>query len=143
VASILGSDSTDTWASTGITYTVELDSPAEPVVLQQLLAKIDVVAEIPHAIRQGVPVRTNILICSGVTEPGIGLLMRAPRRHGWTCTPQRVSGDRPYGQPTFVHVPHPLDLKAYAPALIRMITPAPFAPTSCSRMLPALSVVSA
>lgn len=47
----------DTWASTGISYTVELDSPADPVVLQQLLAKIDVVAEIPHAIRQGVPVR--------------------------------------------------------------------------------------
>jgi uncharacterized OsmC-like protein len=47
----------DTWASTGITYTVELDSPAEPVVLQQLLAKIDVVDEIPHAIRQGVPVQ--------------------------------------------------------------------------------------
>jgi uncharacterized OsmC-like protein len=48
---------TDTWASTGINYTVELDSPAEPIELQQLLAKIDSVAEIPRAIRQAVPVR--------------------------------------------------------------------------------------
>lgn len=48
---------TDTWASTGIDYTVEVDSPAEPSVLEQLLAKVDVVAEIPRAIRHGVPVR--------------------------------------------------------------------------------------
>jgi uncharacterized OsmC-like protein len=48
---------TDTWASTGIDYTVELDSPTEPSVLEQLLAKVDVVAEIPRAIRHGVPVR--------------------------------------------------------------------------------------
>lgn len=48
---------TETWASTGIEYTVEIDSPTEPSELEQLLARVDLVAEIPRAIRQGPPVR--------------------------------------------------------------------------------------
>jgi hypothetical protein len=41
------------WTSTGISYTVELDSPASAADLAQLLAVVDEVAEIPRAIRAG------------------------------------------------------------------------------------------
>ena len=44
----------DTWASTGVTYAVSVDSPAPD--LTALLARVDEVAEIPRAIRQGAPV---------------------------------------------------------------------------------------
>jgi hypothetical protein len=47
------------------------------------------------------------------------------------------------GQPTFLQVPQPLALNVYAPDKIRMMTLSPAPPTSCSRMLPALSFVSA
>jgi uncharacterized OsmC-like protein len=47
----------DTWASTGISYAVELDSPASSVELARLVAIVDEVAEIPRAIRAGAPVR--------------------------------------------------------------------------------------
>ena len=46
-----------TWASTGITYEVELDSPAPADDLAGLLARVDEVAEIPRAIRAGADVR--------------------------------------------------------------------------------------
>jgi hypothetical protein len=45
------------WHSTGIDYTVELDSPADPAQLAGLLAIVDMAAEIPRAVRGGAPVR--------------------------------------------------------------------------------------
>ncbi len=52
-----GDFDTETWTSTGISYSVELDSPATAVELDRLLALVDQVAEIPRAIRTGAPVR--------------------------------------------------------------------------------------
>lgn len=45
-----------TWASTGVTYTVTVDSPAPTAAVDALLARVDEVAEIPRALRQGAPV---------------------------------------------------------------------------------------
>lgn len=45
------------WASTGISYSVELSSEATPEQLAHLLEIVDEVAEIPRAIRTGAPVR--------------------------------------------------------------------------------------
>jgi len=45
------------WASSGISYSVELNSPATPEQLAHLLEVVDEVAEIPRAIRAGAPVR--------------------------------------------------------------------------------------
>lgn len=45
-----------TWASTGITYHVELDSVAPADELTRLLEHVDRVAEIPRAIRAGTTV---------------------------------------------------------------------------------------
>lgn len=42
----------DSWSSTGILYTVEVDSPAEPSTLEELIHIVDQVAEIPRALRQ-------------------------------------------------------------------------------------------
>jgi OsmC-like protein len=44
------------WHSTGINYTVELDSSADPARLAELLTVVDEVAEIPRAVRGGAPV---------------------------------------------------------------------------------------
>lgn len=44
------------WASTGIGYTVRLDTPATEHEVDLLLAVVDEVAEIPRALRQGAPV---------------------------------------------------------------------------------------
>jgi uncharacterized OsmC-like protein len=44
------------WASTGITYVVRLDTPATEHEVDLLLAVVDEVAEIPRAVRQGVEV---------------------------------------------------------------------------------------
>jgi uncharacterized OsmC-like protein len=44
------------WASTGITYSVELASAAGPADLSHLLAVVDEVAEIPRAVRAGASV---------------------------------------------------------------------------------------
>ncbi|MET0435772.1 MAG: OsmC family protein [Cellulomonas sp.] len=46
----------ETWASTGVTYEVRLDTPAPDDAVARLLAVVDEVAEIPRALRQGVPV---------------------------------------------------------------------------------------
>jgi uncharacterized OsmC-like protein len=46
----------DTSRSTGITYEVELDSPAESDSVGQLLDVVDRVAEIPKSLRAGAPV---------------------------------------------------------------------------------------
>jgi uncharacterized OsmC-like protein len=51
-----GDFDTGTWASTGITYHVELDSTASADALERLVARVDEVAEIPRAIRAGAPV---------------------------------------------------------------------------------------
>lgn len=44
------------WTSTGVTYRVEVDSPCTAAELADLLAAVDAVAEIPRALRAGVPV---------------------------------------------------------------------------------------
>jgi hypothetical protein len=46
----------DTWASTGVTYSVDLSSDAPDDRLAHLLATVDKVAEIPRALRAGAPV---------------------------------------------------------------------------------------
>jgi hypothetical protein len=45
------------WASTGITYSVEVSSDAPDEELARLLASVDTVAEIPRAVRAGATVR--------------------------------------------------------------------------------------
>lgn len=52
-----GGFDTDTWSSTGITYEIEIDSPAPADPLAELLAVVDGVAEIPRAVRAGAPAR--------------------------------------------------------------------------------------
>ena len=52
-----GGFDTRTWTSTGITYRVELSSPASGEELAVLLDLVDDVAEIPRAIRAGTTVR--------------------------------------------------------------------------------------
>jgi uncharacterized OsmC-like protein len=46
----------DTWQSTGISYRIEVDSPAAPEELQRLLRTVDEVAEIPKTLRAGATV---------------------------------------------------------------------------------------
>ncbi|MBK3647582.1 OsmC family protein [Streptomyces sp. MBT33] len=45
------------WTSTGVGYSVTLDSAAPAADLDRLLDVVDEVAEIPRALRAGVPVR--------------------------------------------------------------------------------------
>lgn len=54
-----GGFDTRTWASTGITYRVELRSTASAEELARLLDRVDDVAEIPRAIRAGATVRRS------------------------------------------------------------------------------------
>ena len=51
-----GAFDTGSWTSTGITYDVELASSAPQEQLDELLAVVDEVAEIPRALRAGAPV---------------------------------------------------------------------------------------
>lgn len=44
------------WASTGIDYHVEVDSPAGPASITRLVELVDELAEIPRAVRAGAPV---------------------------------------------------------------------------------------
>ncbi len=46
-----------TWSSTGIAYRVEVDSPADPATVADLVATVDDVAEIPKTLRAGAEVR--------------------------------------------------------------------------------------
>ncbi|MER8007880.1 MULTISPECIES: hypothetical protein [unclassified Streptomyces] len=46
----------DNWTSTGVGYSVRLDSAASAADLDRLLDVVDEVAEIPRALRAGVPV---------------------------------------------------------------------------------------
>lgn len=45
------------WQSTGVEYVVQVDSPAGAAELAHLLEVVDAAAEIPRALRAGVPVR--------------------------------------------------------------------------------------
>jgi uncharacterized OsmC-like protein len=51
-----GAFNTETWQSTGISYTVELDTAAPAAAVDDLLRLVDSVAEIPKAIRAGASV---------------------------------------------------------------------------------------
>lgn len=46
----------DDWASTGITYTVEIDSDEAAEALAELVVAVDAIAEIPRALRAGTTV---------------------------------------------------------------------------------------
>lgn len=46
----------DDWRSTGIVYEVTVDSPAPDEQVRELVAAVDVVAEIPQALRRGASV---------------------------------------------------------------------------------------
>jgi hypothetical protein len=46
----------ETWASTGVTYAVEVDSSDDAGSVADLLAHVDAVAEIPRALRAGMTV---------------------------------------------------------------------------------------
>jgi len=54
-----GDFDTRTWTSRGITYQVELRSPAPAGELARLLDRVDEVAEIPRAIRAGATVQRH------------------------------------------------------------------------------------
>ena len=45
----------DVWSSTGIEYSLEVDSPA--AALEELVRRVDEVAEVPRAVRSGADVR--------------------------------------------------------------------------------------
>jgi uncharacterized OsmC-like protein len=51
-----GDYDTETWQSTGITYSVQVDSPASIDDLEEVLEAVDASAEIPKSIRAGAPV---------------------------------------------------------------------------------------
>jgi hypothetical protein len=51
-----GDFDTDSWVSTGITYTVDVDSTADADAVAALLARVDAVAEIPRVLRAGTTV---------------------------------------------------------------------------------------
>jgi uncharacterized OsmC-like protein len=49
-------DFDDGWASTGVRYAIELDSPESEAALTRLVEVVDEVAEIPRALRAGTSV---------------------------------------------------------------------------------------
>ena len=55
-----GGFDTDNWASTGISYSVTLDSTASSSDLDRLVQVVDEVAEIPKAIRAGARVTRSV-----------------------------------------------------------------------------------
>ncbi len=46
----------EAWISTGVAYRVTVDSDATPRAVDSLILRVDAVAEIPRALRAGVPV---------------------------------------------------------------------------------------
>lgn len=52
-----GGFDTSTWASTGVTYDVQVDSDADESEIAELIAVVDDVAEIPRALRTGTSVQ--------------------------------------------------------------------------------------
>lgn len=67
VVSVDGDFDRSSWASTGITYSVEIDSPSPPVDVQQLLHVVEDVAEIPRALQAGARVERRA--SRSVTNP--------------------------------------------------------------------------
>src|SRR5918995_1353766 len=59
--SAAGGFDTDTWTSTGITYSVDISSDASNDELARLLTTVDEIAEIPRAVRAGATVRRTVL----------------------------------------------------------------------------------
>jgi uncharacterized OsmC-like protein len=55
-----GGFDTEAWCSTGVTYRVEVDSPAAADDVARLVAAVDEVAEIPKALRAGAEVRRAV-----------------------------------------------------------------------------------
>jgi hypothetical protein len=53
---VTGSFDTDNWLSTGITYAVEVDSTAAAEAVEEVLAHVVDVAEIPRVLRAGMSV---------------------------------------------------------------------------------------
>jgi hypothetical protein len=51
-----GEFDTETWVSTGITYSLEVDSTAPDDEVARLVARVDEVAEIPRVLRAGMTV---------------------------------------------------------------------------------------
>jgi hypothetical protein len=51
-----GAFDTTSWVSTGITYAVEVDSPAPAEAVDKLVERVDEVAEIPRVLRAGTSV---------------------------------------------------------------------------------------
>jgi hypothetical protein len=49
----------DQWHSTGIVYTLTVDSPAPAADVERLVARVDDVAEIPRTLRAGTAVRRS------------------------------------------------------------------------------------
>jgi uncharacterized OsmC-like protein len=60
----------ESWHSTGITYTVTIDSPASSDQVGGLLAVVDAVAEMPKAIRAGGPVQRHPVGSAAVGPAG-------------------------------------------------------------------------
>ena len=54
-----GAFDTESWVSQGITYAVEVDSPATPDQVAKVVARADEVAEIPRALRAGMAVERS------------------------------------------------------------------------------------
>ena len=52
-----GAYETGSWRSTGIDYTVHVESDAPQADVEALISRVDSVAEIPRAVRAGAPVR--------------------------------------------------------------------------------------
>lgn len=50
----------ESWASTGIRYSVEVDSPEVAETVEELIAVVDRVAEIPRALRHGAVVTRTL-----------------------------------------------------------------------------------
>jgi hypothetical protein len=54
-----GEFDTTSWVSTGITYTVEVDSVGSPEEVRKLIERVDEVAEIPRVLRAGLTVERD------------------------------------------------------------------------------------
>jgi hypothetical protein len=55
-----GEFDTTSWVSTGVTYTVEVDSVASPDEVAELVDRVDEVAEIPRVLRAGLTVEREV-----------------------------------------------------------------------------------
>jgi hypothetical protein len=58
----------ETWESTGISYTVDVESPGSADDIASLLAQVDRVAEVPRALRAGMSVERSVPDPDGVDQ---------------------------------------------------------------------------